>query len=122
MIKLSQINLVDNDMLVKGFEPIVATHVGNVAKTDERIEADKANVTHIIAEIVKLGVQPIADASTIATPIYEVGMHVLVPRHSCSPCSVLIEDFKEKELAFVGMYAVVAIIEQEAEIPLMASL
>ncbi len=43
MLKLSQITILDNDMIVKGFEPEVATTVGDIAKSDESIQRDKDN-------------------------------------------------------------------------------
>ena len=84
MLKLSQITILDNDMIVKGFEPEVATIVGNIAKSDESIQRDKDSATVILAEIIKLGRILDEPSSTFRTNRQElkVGMIVMLPRNS----------------------------------------
>lgn len=122
MLKLSQIKLIDTVLVVKGFEPQVATHVGEVAKSDETIQRDKDNATHILAEILKVGVTPTNESEKLEVPNFHIGQIVLIPRHSITPLSMPIEGFKEREIGLIGYYSVVAEISTDNAVPLMDSL
>lgn len=121
MLKLSQITILDNDMIVKGFEPEVATTVGDIAKSDESIQRDKDSATVVLAEILRIGRVLDESASTfnIQRQELKVGMIVMIPRNSGTLLTMPIEGYKEKELAFVSQYSAMTIIETDNEPPLM---
>ena len=110
MLKLDQIELVSDDIIVEVLEPIVYTHVGSIAKTEEKLTREKAEAPHRFVKVIKLGKEVAPDNKEGLVSDIKVGQLLLVGAHAVTPYTFPIEGYSEPKLGELSRYAIKAII------------
>lgn len=108
MLKLEQINIVNKDsIIVEVLEPVVYTHVGTVAKTDETIQRAKDNAPHLLAKVIRLP----RIASESSPKLNDI---VMINRNSLAPITFPVEGYDSPKIAIISTFSIEAIIEEDS--------
>lgn len=138
MLKLEQIKITNEDeIIVEVLEPIVYTEVGGIAKTDDKILREKAEMFYLIARVVKvyeepeLNIQVKEESKTdIEIKTFEetaymvhikkelgtrVGDFIMITKHSFSPIQFPIEGYTAPRLATINKLSIFATIAEDED-------
>jgi len=117
MLKLSQINITEpNTLIAEILEPVVYTHVGTIAKTDENISKEKDRVYYLLAKVVKsLGEYWVKNQKNEDIIVsYEESDIIMIPRSTLQPITFPIEGYDSPKLSVINVYSIFAKITDEA--------
>jgi len=116
MLKLKQINITEPNVLIAEIlEPVVYTHVGTIAKTDDIISREKDRCPYLLAKVVKSSGEYWARNQKNEEIIveYNEGDIIMIPRSAMNPITFPIEGYDMPKLAAIYTGSIFAKIEDE---------